>query len=226
MQKPDKWMCGLPLETVVPLADRFRKILLLHPDCIWANIKRQYCICRGHANQQMLGCEGCNEWYHGGCIGLKAEKRKGAIKDSQWRCGFCCDKRPVDGIQQWKGGISAGLEKSKKASLSRSIAETPLKLGRSLEDRDEDPQDVPSWDQLVEETREGGRKIRAEEKVRKGKAERAVKRGGHHVVDERGNGGVQPRRVDGALIDELQECGELSSGDEDHSSVSDASDDE
>jgi PHD-finger len=226
MQKPDKWMRSLPLEIAVAVADQFRKIILFHPDLIWANIKRQYCICRGNANNQMLGCEGCNEWYHPACIVLKAEGRQGAVKDKKWRCGFCSDKPSVKGIQEWKGFVSVALQKSKKAILSRPIDQSPLKLGRRLEDPDEDPQVVPSWDQLVEETRDGGRKIRAEEKVRKGKAERAVKRGGHHVVDERGNGGVQPRKVDGALIDELHERGELSSGDEDHSSVSEASDDE
>lgn len=226
MQKPDKWMRYLPLEHVVAEAERVQKVILFHPDSIWPNVKRQYCICRGVANTHMLGCEGCNEWYHASCICLVAQARRGAVNDKQWRCGFCCDKRPKEGIQTWKGLVSVALQKSKKAVLTRSLDETPLRLGVGLDDPDEDPQRVPSWDELVEETRAGGQKIRAQEKVNKGKAVRAVKGGGHHAIDERANGRVQPRQVDGALIDELLERGDLSSGDEDDGSVSDPSEDE
>lgn len=226
MQKLDKWMRQLPLKIVIPMAERFRKVLLFHPDCIWANKKRRYCICREFTTDHMVGCSRCNEWYHTKCMGLKGLARKAVEGDEDWECGFCSDAAPEDGIHKWRFDVSAPLKKSKKAVLERHIGNTPLAMNVTLDAPPEEPQRVPPWDDLVELTRQGGKKIRAEEKVRKGKAERVVRAGGHHSVDERGNKGVQPRRVDGALIDELEEAGLLQGGDEDVNGVSDISDDE
>lgn len=226
MQKLDKWMRQLPLKIVIPMAERFRKVLLFHPDCIWANKKRRYCICREFTTEHMVGCSRCNEWYHTKCMGLKGLARKEVEGDDDWECGFCSDAAPEDGIHKWCFDVSAPLKKSKKAVLERHIDNTPLAMNVTLDAPTEEPQRVPPWDDLVELTRQGGKKIRAEEKVRKGKAERVVRAGGHHSVDERGNKGVQPRRVDGALIDELEEAGLLQGGDEDVNGVSDISDDE
>uniref|UniRef100_A0A4W5JD73 CXXC-type zinc finger protein 1 n=1 Tax=Hucho hucho TaxID=62062 RepID=A0A4W5JD73_9TELE len=51
-----------------------------------------YCICRKpDINCFMIGCDNCNEWFHGNCINL-TEKMAKAIR--QWYCLRCRDKNP------------------------------------------------------------------------------------------------------------------------------------
>uniref|UniRef100_A0A673YXW0 CXXC-type zinc finger protein 1 n=1 Tax=Salmo trutta TaxID=8032 RepID=A0A673YXW0_SALTR len=51
-----------------------------------------YCICRKpDINCFMIGCDNCNEWFHGNCINL-TEKMAKAIR--QWYCLRCQDKDP------------------------------------------------------------------------------------------------------------------------------------
>lgn len=227
MQKPDKLLRKYSLEKVIPAGATMRKVLLMNSDPIWPNVERRFCICRGLQNTHMLGCEGCNEWYHGGCLALKGKAFKAAANDEDWRCGFCLDNMDGGGeIQHWRADVSASLTKSKRAKLERSVDDTPLARGVDLEDPWEEAQVVPSWDELVEEVQKGAKKIRQEEKARKGKAVRALKRGGHHIVDERVRGGVKKRMVNGALIDELAEAGMLSEGEGDDAGISEPSDDE
>ena len=227
MQKPDKLLRKYSLEKVIPAGATMRKVLLMNSDPIWPNVERRFCICRGLQNTHMLGCEGCNEWYHGGCLALKGAAFKAAANDKDWRCGFCLDNVDGDGeIQHWRADVSASLTKSKRAKLERSVDDTPLARGVELDDPWEEAQVVPSWDELVVEVQKGAKKIRQEEKARKGKAVRALKRGGHHIVDERVRGGVKKRMVNGALIDELAEAGMLSEGEGDDAGVSEPSDDE
>jgi len=226
-QKPDKVLRKYPLEKVIPAAAIMSKVLLVNSDPIWPNIERRFCICHGFQNNHMLGCEGCNEWYHGACIALKGEAFKAAASDEDWRCGFCLDNMDEGGeIQCWKADVSASLTKSKRAKLERNVHDKPSARGVELDDAWEDEQVVPSWDQLEEEVRKGAKEIRLEEKSRKGKATRALKRGGHHIVDERVPGGVKKRMVDGALIDELAEAGMLSEGEGDDDGISEPSSEE
>lgn len=227
MPKPDKLLRKYPLEKVIPAGKELRQVLLFNSDPIWPNIEHRFCLCHGAQNSHMLGCEGCNEWYHGGCLALKGEAFKAAASDNDWRCGFCLADVDEDGeVQHWVGEVSASLKKNNKAQLTRNIGDTPRAKGIELDDPWEEAQIIPSWEEVVQEVREGAKKIRLEEKARKGKAVRALKRGGHHIVDERANGGVKKRVVDGALIDEMAEAGMLSDGDGDNAGISEPSDDE
>ncbi|XP_061544937.1 CXXC-type zinc finger protein 1b isoform X2 [Phycodurus eques] len=52
-----------------------------------------YCICRKpHINCFMIGCDNCNEWFHGNCINI-TEKMAKAIRE--WYCMRCRDKNPL-----------------------------------------------------------------------------------------------------------------------------------
>nr|XP_006010068.1 PREDICTED: CXXC-type zinc finger protein 1 isoform X3 [Latimeria chalumnae] len=51
-----------------------------------------YCICRKpDINCFMIGCDNCNEWFHGDCINI-TEKMAKAIRE--WYCQSCRDKDP------------------------------------------------------------------------------------------------------------------------------------
>lgn len=173
----------------------------------------------------MIGCEGCNEWYHPACLGLKGDDLKQAKADHDWQCGFCIGSEDEDGDVVWKGPVSSSRSKSKKLKLTRSINATPLSKGLSLDAPPSEPRRVPSRDDIATEIRIGGEKLRAEERVKRGKAKRAIERGGHHQVDMIGNGGVVPRAVIGRLIDELEQADLLSDGDGEGDLGSDSSDD-
>jgi hypothetical protein len=226
LSKPDIWMRRLPLDTVIPLASEWRKILLFHPDPIYDVIKRQYCICRGEGTNAMIGCDGCHEWYHYACIGLKGKRLESAKADHLWRCGFCQGTADDEGEVAWRGAVSSAQSKAKKLKLVRSINNTPLSMGVELDAASSEPQRVPPLDEIEEEIRVGGEKLRADERVKRGKASRAIKRGGHHQVDMIGLGGVVPRTVTGRLVDELEQAEMLSEGEGDDDGGSDGSDDE
>uniref|UniRef100_A0A8C8SI62 CXXC-type zinc finger protein 1 n=1 Tax=Pelusios castaneus TaxID=367368 RepID=A0A8C8SI62_9SAUR len=52
-----------------------------------------YCICRKpDINCFMIGCDNCNEWFHGNCINI-TEKMAKAIRE--WYCLQCRDKNPM-----------------------------------------------------------------------------------------------------------------------------------
>uniref|UniRef100_UPI00336AEC94 CXXC-type zinc finger protein 1 n=1 Tax=Drosophila melanogaster TaxID=7227 RepID=UPI00336AEC94 len=51
-----------------------------------------YCICRSSdCSRFMIGCDGCEEWYHGDCIGI-TEKEAKHIK--QYYCRRCKKENP------------------------------------------------------------------------------------------------------------------------------------
>jgi hypothetical protein len=59
---------------------RIHKLLLdIHPDTSSDDdsdeeMSEQYCTCRGSDDGTgMIQCDGCEEWYHGRCIGIEAE---------------------------------------------------------------------------------------------------------------------------------------------------------
>ena len=45
-----------------------------------------YCICRLPYEGFMIGCDGCEEWYHGTCIGLSEEQANKVDKYVCLRC--------------------------------------------------------------------------------------------------------------------------------------------
>ena len=161
MPKPDKLLRKYPLEKVIPAGKELRQVLLFNSDPIWPNIEHRFCLCHGAQNSHMLGCEGCNEWYHGGCLALKGEAFKAAASDNDWRCGFCLADVDEDGeVQHWVGEVSASLKKNNKAQLTRNIGDTPRAKGIELDDPWEEAQIIPSWEEVVQEVREGAKKIR------------------------------------------------------------------
>ncbi|KAG5275115.1 hypothetical protein AALO_G00143710 [Alosa alosa] len=51
-----------------------------------------YCICRkADINCFMIGCDNCNEWFHGHCINVTEKMAKGI---REWYCMRCRDKNP------------------------------------------------------------------------------------------------------------------------------------
>jgi hypothetical protein len=52
-----------------------------------------YCLCRKPDNGDfMIGCDFCNEWYHGKCVGV-SRKQAGDIK--RYSCPKCQPKQPI-----------------------------------------------------------------------------------------------------------------------------------
>lgn len=51
---------------------------------------QKYCVCRSSdTNRFMIGCDSCNEWYHGDCIDITAEFAKKILK---FYCDYCRDR--------------------------------------------------------------------------------------------------------------------------------------
>lgn len=51
-----------------------------------------YCICRtSETDRFMIGCDNCNEWYHGDCISITEEFAK---RIQKFYCLMCRDKDP------------------------------------------------------------------------------------------------------------------------------------
>jgi hypothetical protein len=48
----------------------------------------EYCICGGLEHDLMLQCVGCNEWFHGACIGI-SEKHAASTSHLDFTCGAC-----------------------------------------------------------------------------------------------------------------------------------------
>ncbi|KAH0292567.1 hypothetical protein KCU62_g1919, partial [Aureobasidium sp. EXF-3399] len=47
-----------------------------------------YCVCRGSDRGFMIGCDSCDEWFHGGCVGISQEE--GTSMDG-YTCSGCQD---------------------------------------------------------------------------------------------------------------------------------------
>lgn len=153
----------------------------------------------------MFGCEMCHEWYHSACLGYKKKAEQAALAAANdWVCGYCKAEPDKYGDAVWDGKIGNSALVVKKAKLARNIESTPHFLGIGLNDPAFLQVIAPTWADLMLKVAEAGKKIRAEQKKRKGQAKHVIAEGGHHIVDARGNGGVQPRIIDGALVDDLE----------------------
>ena len=72
-----------------------------------------YCVCRKpNADQFMIGCDACDEWYHGACIGIT---KKDAKKIKQFFCQACQEKNP---------GLETKFKESKEKASESSYQET------------------------------------------------------------------------------------------------------
>ena len=47
---------------------------------------QQYCICRAPYEGFMIGCDTCDEWYHGPCVGITESQ---AARCERWICPRC-----------------------------------------------------------------------------------------------------------------------------------------
>lgn len=103
-----------------------------------------YCLCRQPYEGFMIGCDGCEEWYHGACIGISQEQ---AQKFDKYVCVRCSTLRvyteyaaSVGGIlRKWssaKGLAAARLAESQRyarkvRSAEREIAKATTDLENS-----------------------------------------------------------------------------------------------
>ncbi|KAG7229671.1 hypothetical protein INR49_012715 [Caranx melampygus] len=95
-----------------------------------------YCICRKpDINCFMIGCDNCNEWFHGHCINI-TEKMAKAIRE--WYCMRCRDKNPT-------------LEIKYRSKKSRDKESEP--------DRSEKQYSTPSTPDYKSERRRGSKKM-------------------------------------------------------------------
>jgi len=54
--------------------------------------KLEYCICRKpDISRFMIGCDRCNEWFHGDCIGIREDEARSIRR---WYCRMCRSKDP------------------------------------------------------------------------------------------------------------------------------------
>ncbi len=62
----------------------------------YLRIKDKYCVCRQllkDSNVLMIGCDGCDEWYHPDCINLSGAELEKAKQSDKWFCVKCKNKR-------------------------------------------------------------------------------------------------------------------------------------
>ncbi|KAG8181818.1 hypothetical protein JTE90_001473 [Oedothorax gibbosus] len=77
-----------------------------------------YCICRtSDTSRFMIGCDSCNEWYHGDCISITEEYAKNI---QQFFCLMCRERDPTLAIQYKEKKEKSDKKKSEKHSDSSS----------------------------------------------------------------------------------------------------------
>lgn len=85
-----------------------------------------WCICRQpHNNRFMILCEGCEDWFHGKCVGMtKAKNTKLEAQGIMWYCDSCKEK---NGSKLTKPTTTPKAVVKQEPVLSKSIAspETP-----------------------------------------------------------------------------------------------------
>ncbi|KAL7542987.1 hypothetical protein ACHAXR_013288 [Thalassiosira sp. AJA248-18] len=109
---------------VTELINEHNTFLVTAPDA-FAELKQVmcgYCVCRQPYEGFMIGCDGCEEWYHGPCVGISQEQ---AQKFDKYVCVRCSTLRvykdnaaAVAGIlQKWTS--AAGLAKARSGDSQR-----------------------------------------------------------------------------------------------------------
>lgn len=206
MQKPDKGLRKFPLSKVIAANEKLQRVFLMHPDPIRHKVERKYCICKTKADKKMVCCDECDEWFHYRCVGISEEAAKAA---RDWRCGYCRSNPDDEGNRTWSLKIREGKRKRKTVALVRNDDDTPKALQFDASVTNMVEVGPKSWSEIAQQTQMGARKINLEEARRRKQAKKILNEGGHHVVDEVTLGGVGPRQVDGALVDDLLELGLL-----------------
>ncbi|RWS10997.1 PHD finger and CXXC domain-containing protein-like protein [Dinothrombium tinctorium] len=184
-----------------------------------------YCICRtSDTSRFMIGCDKCNEWYHGDCISITEEYAK---RIQQFYCLMCRDKDPSLEIkfkekkQYVRKDKSGEKQKSAPQSLSNSAKvgvdiliddkckidpdyEPELKRRKYLESEDEDEEDEDDDDEDEFVPKPPSKKTsaikRSTAKVRntqtKTKTKRPRKKDGPKVKDATNKGGRRKNKLD------------------------------
>ena len=97
MPKPDKVLRFRPLKEVERAVSKLKRVLLFHPKPIVEELPAQYCVCKkgerkkGKGSTEMIQCDGCWDWFHFDCVGLKDDVDVGG---DEWKCEWCLD--PID----------------------------------------------------------------------------------------------------------------------------------
>lgn len=179
-------------------------MLLFHPDPIWTEGERDRCFCNKKPNKKMLACEDCHEWFHFDCVGMIQATAEAA---DRWQRGYCRSPLNADGKREWFLLIPQGGRKHAKKAKPRADDASPKAQGLEIDGSDMVPLGPRSWAEVEVEVARSSKKINLARKAAKAAATRAVGAGGHHIVDEMIGGGVGPRKVTEALIDELDGAG-------------------
>ncbi|XP_068780234.1 CXXC-type zinc finger protein 1 isoform X3 [Struthio camelus] len=88
-----------------------------------------YCVCRKpDINCFMIGCDNCNEWFHGDCINI-TERMAKAIRE--WYCGACREKDPTLEIRYRHKKSREREHERDKAELCKKAQELALEQGRA-----------------------------------------------------------------------------------------------
>jgi hypothetical protein len=92
-----------------------------------------YCICRQPYEGFMIGCDNCEEWYHGPCVGISEDQ---AEKFDKYVCVRCCTLRVYN---ENVSTISAIVHKwSSAAGLSKARTADDQRFGRKTRQADKD----------------------------------------------------------------------------------------
>ena len=203
-QKPDVHLRALPLGVIIPVLPVLARVQLFHPDPVWTEGERGRCFCNKKPNNKMLACEDCHEWFHFDCVGMIQATAEAA---DRWQRGYCRSPLNADGKREWFLLIPQGGCKRTKKAEPRADDASSQPRGLEIDGSDMVPLGPRSWAEVEVEVARSSKKINLARKAAKAAATRAVGAGGHHIVDEMIGGGVGPRKVTEALIDELDGAG-------------------
>ena len=203
-QKPDVHLRALPLGVIIPVLPVLARVQLFHPDPVWTEGECGRCFCNKKPNKKMLACEDCHEWFHFDCVGMIQATAEAA---DRWQRGYCRSPLNADGKREWSLLIPQGGRKRAKKAKPRADDTSPKAQGLEIDGSDMVPLGPRSWAEVEVEVARSSKKINLARKAAKAAATRAVGAGGHHIVDEMIGGGVGPRKVTEALIDELDGAG-------------------
>uniref|UniRef100_T1KQN3 CXXC-type zinc finger protein 1 n=2 Tax=Tetranychus urticae TaxID=32264 RepID=T1KQN3_TETUR len=91
-----------------------------------------YCICRSSDTSRfMIGCDSCNEWYHGDCISITEQLAKTITK---FYCLMCRDRNPSLKIQYHK---DSGSKSTSKQGTVRRKKQPPSKSNKTARFEDD-----------------------------------------------------------------------------------------
>ncbi|XP_022250009.1 PHD finger protein 3-like isoform X2 [Limulus polyphemus] len=95
--------------------------------------ERLWCICRKpHGGRFMIGCDGCEEWFHGSCVGITRQKGRKMEKDrKEWLCSKCKKEREVGGKQNiWKEVKEE--KKEEVADIKREVSDLKKDVSKEV----------------------------------------------------------------------------------------------